>query len=385
LFNIYAVFVPSNQTGIGDGSPKDTVLGLYRSPKGSKRAIMVGDSGAAEDAIRMAPDTDYPILIANDDYYGGLGGRYAISTRSIRSGAIVLRHELGHNFGEVGEEYDGGYVYSGANFAYSVSDIEWNHWVEGKLGVHESKMLGQDYVWENLQSNPFRTSFKMPSDAVYSFIMQLSSVGWDTAQDVEVKVGGQKTELQGAFHDDRAFFQDGPRQLKGGTYNLEVSELVHDGNNVLGSYALYAFPLEYDFSPEKVGAYGVFRSGGGAEGYRPTHDGCLMRNMELKHLCSVDKENIWQIFLNRISLIDGVEKAGSKVILKTPKLPGLKISWYRKSSGNRFEEVKSLEGLQEWTWSPSQAGTYKVEVSFQTDEVRKYTSDFSVETLVELR
>ena len=49
--------------------------------------------------------------------WGGLGGRYAITTRSLTSGSMVLRHELGHNFSNVGEEYDGGQVYSGANFS----------------------------------------------------------------------------------------------------------------------------------------------------------------------------------------------------------------------------------------------------------------------------
>ena len=33
------------------------------------------------------------------------------------TGTIGLRHELGHNFADIGEEYDGGQDYSGGNFA----------------------------------------------------------------------------------------------------------------------------------------------------------------------------------------------------------------------------------------------------------------------------
>lgn len=51
---------------------------------------------------------DYPSIIGNDDYYGGLEGEFVISTKSNRTGTVVLRHEMGHNFVYVGEEYDNG-------------------------------------------------------------------------------------------------------------------------------------------------------------------------------------------------------------------------------------------------------------------------------------
>ena len=43
------------------------------------------------------------LRVRSEQRYGGLGGRYAITTRSKNSGSMVLRHELGHNFGNVGE------------------------------------------------------------------------------------------------------------------------------------------------------------------------------------------------------------------------------------------------------------------------------------------
>ena len=60
---------------------------------------------------------DHVMLMARDAWYGGLGDRVAIFTSSRTSGALALRHELGHVLADVGEEYDGGEDYSGPNFA----------------------------------------------------------------------------------------------------------------------------------------------------------------------------------------------------------------------------------------------------------------------------
>lgn len=76
---------------------------------------------------------DYPSLIGNDDFYGGLGGEFVISTKSDRTGTVVLRHEMGHNFINVGEEYDNGQVYSGVNAASSLSSLGWTAWLTGPL------------------------------------------------------------------------------------------------------------------------------------------------------------------------------------------------------------------------------------------------------------
>ncbi|KAH8084411.1 IgA peptidase M64 [Aureococcus anophagefferens] len=60
------------------------------------------------------------VLLANDPYYGGLGDDVIIATASKTSGALALRHELGHVLGDVGEEYDGA-DYSGPNFSLSAA------------------------------------------------------------------------------------------------------------------------------------------------------------------------------------------------------------------------------------------------------------------------
>jgi hypothetical protein len=374
LFNVYAVFVSSAESGIGDGQPKNTAFKLYRSPAGSKRAIMPGNESAMEAALRLAPATDYPIVLANDEFYGGLGGRWAISTSSVVSGLIVLRHELGHNFGEVGEEYDNGQVYRGANSSRSANSLPWRHWVAGNTEVHEGKLLSGDYIWKNLSQGAYETNLKMPSSPS-SLILEISTVGWSTSTDVEIKVNNQIIPYDGIFHKDRSFFTINlGNRVANESLSLKISEKNRDGDNVLGFALAYAYPPQYDFTPSKVGAFASF-SEMGLRSYRPTHDSCLMKDMRKETFCSVDQENMWEKFLNRVSLIDDVvitQNTNLKTAtLKTVPLSGLTIKWFEKS-GPSWVEIQNLKGQTEWSVaSNSPAQTYKVEVAFESTEIRK--------------
>ncbi len=372
LFNVYAVFVPSNESGISDIERLDTALGLYRDPPGSKRAIMPGNTRAIEAALALAPATDYPILIANDEFYGGLGGRYAITTRSVESGAIVLRHELGHNFGDVGEEYDGGYVYDGANFSRSES-APWAYWSEEPLKVYKTKFLSGRYVWQNLAKGPFRTSFQVPRETAqgaYHIFFNLSTVGWETEDDVSTLLNGHQVPLQGRYTADRGFLSAGPIELPAGNHTLEIRQSNSDDDNVLAFVQILAQPPDYDYSPHKLGAFATFDSRGSFRGYRPTHNSCIMRQMLLDHFCVVDRENFWRKFLARVSLIDGVEvkQAERRVTLMTPKLPHLQVRWFRVD--HEREALDELHNRFEWSIPEDWTGRFQVEVELRTPEIR---------------
>ncbi|MBI4924770.1 MAG: hypothetical protein HY843_02505, partial [Bdellovibrio sp.] len=363
---------------------KKTAFGLYRSPKGSKRAIMPGNSGTIEKAIKLAPATDFPIIIANDDYYGGLGGRYAITTRSIRSGTMVLRHELGHNFGEVGEEYDGGQIYTGANHSDTAA-VPWKHWVDGEVAVSQASYLSGAYVWQNLSNQNVRVEFDFPSKNTLGdpqFNAIISSVGWQTPQDVDVYLDNQKVSINGAYTDDRSFFEIDhlDKTLVPGKHVLEFKENIHDGNNILAFAMLYATPANYDFTKDKIGAFNTFYSPDSPSGFRPTHNTCLMREMRSVEFCSVDKENMWIRFLNRVSLIDelGVNGNEKLVYLKTPELSGLQLRWYQLKANQEPIALHDLDGLKQWSTHNMSAGKYRVEVEFKTPEVRNYTNSFRV-------
>lgn len=374
LFNVHAVFVPSKESGLTDVIKKNTALGLYRSPPGSKRAIMPGNTPMIEKALAMAPGADYPILIANDEFYGGLGGRYAISTSSARSGKVVLRHELGHNFGEVGEEYDGGSVYDGANASHS-ANVTWSHWVESSLDVFETRQLSGDYVWQNLNGRPYQAKFNFPSDSILDVIV--SAVGWSTEDDVHVFIDGQKHNLVGEFTNDRSFFNV-DTALSAGSHLIEAREQMNDKDNVLAFIRIFALPSNIIKEKGHIGAYATFDELGN-KSYRPTFDTCIMRDMTSDEFCSVDKENFWHKFLSRISILDTVKvdanSSGFVVEAVTPPLEGLNYTWYRLTANG---PQKILNPTHKLMLGAEETGNYRVEVQFQTSEVRKYNSNFAV-------
>lgn len=397
LFNVHAVFVPSNQSGLTDGDKvKDTALGLYRDPPGSKRGIMPGNTDVIDRAVQLAPATDYPILMANDDYYGGLGGEYAITTRSERSGAMVLRHELGHNFGGVGEEYDGGEAYMGANHS-DTADVPWKAWVGGDLQVYDAKALVGAYPWQNLKDGPQKFEFDVPprTDGQKPCIrIDGSFVGWETDHDVQMQIDGQQVALTADQTDDRGFFTVGTcNDIPSGHHQLVVSENVHDGDNVLANLRVTEYEPGYDFSRDKVEAYPTFDDGNNFVGYRPTHESCLMRDMTSTEFCAIDKENMWHNFLQRLSLIDGVDvstasRDGStgqrSVQLRTPALDGLDIRWFKANADGSQTEVTDLHGVQRWNPTDDDHGKYSVQVTFSTPEVRVYNDRFRAQQDVQL-
>lgn len=377
MFNIYAVFVPSKDSGITDRQRKDTIFGLYRSPIGSKRGIMPGNRRNIEKALDLAPAyANYPIIIANDDYYGGLGGRYAITTRSITSGTMVLAHELGHNFSNVGEEYDGGGVYQGANFSRD-PDAKWSHWKDTQGEAYRNEFVMGKYVWQDL-SRPFKETFSFNKDG-YQLGFKISSVGWETKDDVEVLVDGKPVELVGVFTDDRTFYRTKRVALTRGTHEVVIRQNIADGNNILAYANAYAYPAEYDFTPDNVAAYSVFNSSRRFMGYRPTENQCLMRDMRSKVFCAVDQENIWVEFFKRVDLIDEIkiENAGGKVSLMTPPIEGLDIRWYQKVQ-RAEQEITELRGKNTWNNATRAKGSFRVEVKFKSPEVRKADPNFTM-------
>jgi len=376
MFNIYAVFVPSNESGISDRIRKDTVFGLYRSPIGSKRGIMPGNRSAIENALDLAPAAaHYPIIIANDQFYGGLGGRYAITSSSPVSGAVVLRHELGHNFSNVGEEYDGGQVYQGANFSPSISG-SWDHWKNNNnQEAHKAEHLFGAYVWKPL-TQAFVQKFKFAGrDSLFD--VRISSVGWENPNDVEILLDGKPLELTGAYTYDRSFFETTPFPLSAGEHELIIRSNGNRKEHVLAYARGYAYPLDYDFQSGEVKAYNVFNESERMVGYRPTEHMCLMRDMVSKVFCPVDQENIWLQFLKRISLIDSVEVVAQRAVLKTIPLAeqDLEIRWYQRLQRAELE-IEEFRNMSEIPLEKL-TGAVRVEVQLKTPEVRKASEHFT--------
>ena len=128
IISVHLIFIPSATNHVGKSSHSiDTAFKLYREIDQPLRSILPTEGFTYSYAKTMcqkltAPDVnkcDYLVIMAHDQYYGGLGDEIAIVSSSPTTGEIGLRHELGHNFADIGEEYDGGMDYSGGNFATS--------------------------------------------------------------------------------------------------------------------------------------------------------------------------------------------------------------------------------------------------------------------------
>lgn len=209
LFNIWAVFVASNFSGIGYNGAEDTPFRLYREA-GQLRAIYTANAQYARQVCRsMGPGgCDYPSLIANDDYYGGLGGEFVISTKSNRTGTVVLRHEMGHSFINVGDEYDNGPTYYGVNSAPTLDAVgeTWGHWLKSEnLRVERVIYRLLEYPWANLSDGA--QAFTFVSDGQYSrwyILLSVSAAGEEDS--LEFLLDGEVLPWASRGSDDREFY-----------------------------------------------------------------------------------------------------------------------------------------------------------------------------------
>ncbi|KAK4687763.1 hypothetical protein P7C73_g2354, partial [Tremellales sp. Uapishka_1] len=219
LLNVYAVFVPSNTSGIGtyDQPLPGAAFGLYR-PGPELRGVYVQEEKRARAACRYwrgkegeGAGCDQPILLGNDGLYGGLGGEFTVITASEKNGALVLRHELGHSLIDVGEEYEGGYSYFGANSdkVKSLHSLKWSEFLSDPQGIRieDVKVPFQAYPWHNLTSSSYTVSFNSTSLDPASYPTarlrtSLSSIPFPSH--VNLTLNAKSVDLHPAFPDSWA-------------------------------------------------------------------------------------------------------------------------------------------------------------------------------------
>ncbi|KAJ3323552.1 hypothetical protein HDV06_001576 [Boothiomyces sp. JEL0866] len=348
LYNIWAVFVPSNEHGIGvGGKPKDTAFGLYRDGT-ELRGIYCSKQQRARQVCKATGKyaCDYPTLIGNDPYYGGLGGEFVISTSSETSGTIVLRHEIGHSMIDVGEEYDGGQVYSGCNAAHSLSNIPWKEWLSEPDNVREetAAIRVQDYAWYDLANGDYEIKFH--SDGKFdTWKMEISSSGVEVPDSLEVYFDGVRLPWETTGNLDRAFSAWEGKSLAKGQHALIFKQGFPPSTpespiRQLCSVRLHEFANEPLFhkSHSFIGAFPTWDIYGRVS-YRPTNDACLMRDMSRDTFCHVCTEGLWANLLSQLSLIDNVIQTCQNTIkIQVSTLP---LAQFR-TSIKRFNESLSI-------------------------------------------
>ncbi|KAI9291203.1 hypothetical protein K502DRAFT_368636 [Neoconidiobolus thromboides FSU 785] len=392
LFNIWAIHVDSKESGIGYDGPKDTAFQLTRDA-GQLRGIFPLKPEYAREVCKLTGDyaCDYPSIIGNDDFYGGLGGEFVISTKSARTGTVVLRHEMGHNFVDVGEEYDNGQVYDGVNAAQELQSVGWKHWINGPVREEKAIYRLLAYPWKDLSKGSVSLNFT--SDGKYSRWYMLASVTAAAEEDcLEFTLDGKVLPWKTRGSDDREFYEwKDNRGFSAGNHTITIRSKTNSTNKsiprMIANIVLHEFGTEREFkvSNDNYSAYPTWDINR-KKTYRPTNAKCLMRNMTSSSFCNVCKEGMWLQFLKRISLIDSLEYTNKRIYLSTLKLgelrdyssriPGesLNISWYYNS---KYQFLYH----NQYTIPNPKKGNWTVKVEFKTKEIRKdpenHTVDFA--------
>jgi hypothetical protein len=251
--------------------------------------------------------------------------------------------------------------------------------------VNQARALTGEYIWKDLTNTGHEIQFTFPQDQEF-YRLRLSTVGWETPEDVIVQLNGKQVPLKGVYTQDRSFLSTDVLKMKPGQYQLKLTSKRGDRNNILAYARAYSYPKNYDFTPNKVGAFNVFNANQRMVGYRPTHQMCLMRDMRSRVFCPVDQENIWLRFLQKVSLIDDLvfDRSQDQVNLTTPNLPDLQINWFVESNGS-FQEIPAWRGKKVVEVSNMIGSRLKVKVNLVTPEIRKKSEVTQVEKMISLR
>ncbi|THH30589.1 hypothetical protein EUX98_g3594 [Antrodiella citrinella] len=421
LMNFWAAFTPSRESGVGvGGNPKDTPYGLYRDGTELRGVYYSKPEVARAACLSMGDRCDYPILMGNDPFYGGLGGEFTVITPSLANGALVLRHELGHSIIDVGEEYDGGFAYYGVN-ALNVLEapIPWSHWLTSthshiheppsdntaRRRVERSVMPMQAYPWTMLTASvPWSVQFA--SSGQYArHLVRFSLSGLPVASDLSVTLDGKAipwTPRPDIGVDRWHYDVHIDEVLAGGEHELafELKNKELEGTAQLCSAEILEFGTEEEFvsNPGHYALYPTF-SESNETSYRPTNEDCLMRVVTTPNFCRACLEGLWLSLLRRVDLIDTLsthcepasvassvdEKPHRKRVFDVGVVP---LGQFRKL-GDQADKPKEkymivwtkdgvpLDAFKDQTHveiddSDAAVGTsrYAVDVVFTTDEVR---------------
>jgi len=301
----------------------------------------------------------------------------------VTSGTVVLRHELGHTVGRVGEEYDGG-GYFGANNTTSATNPSWRHWLTPASPSIEPIVAHHiAWPWQYLPNGPYRLSWTSPSN-MSSYHISFSASGIETDQSIKLALDGEQLPFIAPGHIDRDFHniihQEGG--FGAGRHELVVSNGEQAGDHWLSSIQVFEFGEGINLDNSHVNLYPVFTRPGSRAGFRPTFEGCLMRDMKNEFFCVVCQENNWLQFFSKVGVIDSFESVviGDQRVLtvKTPQLAQfreggpignelMQIRWSK--NGTALPEYNDLAEVS--VAAGDATGTWKVDVTYKTDEVRK--------------
>lgn len=156
VFNVWAIFTPSNESGADDpsaGKLVDTAFDASYDTSGIDYLLAVNYVKVLGELNTRFPEKDLALCLVNAKAYGGSGGPIAVVSLDNQSLEIV-RHELGHTLADLADEYtepypgfpDGDPEPNVASAAH-LDPVKWEQWlapgvsiptpISDKTGPHE--------------------------------------------------------------------------------------------------------------------------------------------------------------------------------------------------------------------------------------------------------
>lgn len=164
-FNVYAIKVPSNESGtdhpgtatdvtepVFDVGVVDTYFNTSFDTAGFHRLLYTYDSATVYDVLAdNFPEYDQPIILVNSSEYGGAGGPYATSSTGPNADEIVI-HELGHSLFDLKDEYYPGDALAAEAINMTqetnTSLVKWKNWIGiNNIGINQHSGSGNASLW----------------------------------------------------------------------------------------------------------------------------------------------------------------------------------------------------------------------------------------------
>ncbi len=162
-WNIHLLALPSNESGADNstdyGDLVDTRFGARFWCNNIERLLCIDASGVSSEVARHVPQYDEILVLVNSEKYGGAGYSSGIATASLHDSAVdLIRHELGHSFAKLGDEYTYGKssapsrepTAANTTLESDPAKVKWKHWINN--GTNAITNYGEGIgVWEGAE------------------------------------------------------------------------------------------------------------------------------------------------------------------------------------------------------------------------------------------
>lgn len=179
-FNVYAIKVPSNESGSDHPGtafdviePKtpvvsvDTYFNTSFDTNNTHRLLYSYSSAIISTVLaNNFPSYDQAIVLVNSDEYGGSGGQFPFTSTGVNASEIAI-HEMGHSFANLKDEYYQGDIYlsEGINMTQQTNSslVKWKNWMGvNNIGIYQHSGSSMAQTWYRPHQNCKMRSLNVP-------------------------------------------------------------------------------------------------------------------------------------------------------------------------------------------------------------------------------